>query len=448
MSRADWSGAVQKLYRQRWRIWVVACLAHTIGMFHRAAMAPMADRLMADFNVTAVAFGSLGAVYFYVYAAMQLPAGTLADTVGPRKTITVGLLLSGVGSLIMSLAPSFGIVYLGRIMVTLGVSVVWLSVIKLVMEWFHRRESATMMGLSHAVVNSGQIAAATPLALLVMSVGWRMALLTIAQVTFGLAAANWFIVRDSPAKVGLPPIVEPGGEAIPQLEASGDPSGLSLVQRFKIVFSNKYLWPLFLLGLGTYGAFSTLFHNWAVVYLMQIYGVPRDFAANFALVAFIGIIVGGPVAGLLSDRIFYRRRLPALLLTGITFASFLILTLWNGGQPPLVAVYPLCFFMGLGAGAVPLTYACVRDVVHPSVRGVATGLVNMGFFVGAAVAQPLFGYILDLGWRGEMMAGARAYPLAAFQQGLWLCCLLAGLGFLGALLIRETRPPESHSVGD
>jgi sugar phosphate permease len=88
MSEGDWPDAIRKLYRQRWRIWIVACLAHAVGLFHRAAMAPMADRLMADFDLSAMAFGSLGAVYFYVYAAMQLPSGTFADTVGPRKTIT------------------------------------------------------------------------------------------------------------------------------------------------------------------------------------------------------------------------------------------------------------------------------------------------------------------------------------------------------------------------
>ena len=439
MSRADLTEAVQKLYRQRWRIWIVACLAHTISMFHRAAMAPMADRIMADFGISAMAFGSLGAVYFYVYAAMQLPSGTLADTLGPRKTITAGMLLSGVGSLVMSLAPSFGIVYLGRVMVSFGVSVVWLSLVKLVMEWFRRRESATMMGFTHAVVNSGQIAAATPLALMVMSVGWRASLLTIAQVTFGLAAVNWFIVRDNPARVGLPSIAEPEREAIPQVGVLGDSSGLSLAQRLKVVFSNKHLWPLFLLGLGTYGAFSTLFHNWVVVYLMQTYDMPRDFAANVVIVAIIGMVVGGPLVGFLSDRIFQNRRLPAVIFTGISLMSFLLLALWNGGQPPLGALYPLCFFAGLGTGALPLTFACVRDIVHPSVRGVASGLVNMGGFIGAAIAQPLFGYLLDLGWRGEMMAGARTYPLEAFQQGLWLCCVLAAVGFIGALLIKEKR---------
>jgi sugar phosphate permease len=133
MTQGYWPKVTQKLYRQRWRIWAVACLAHTIGLFHRAAMAPMADRIMADFDVSATVFGSLGAVYFYVYVAMQLPAGTLADTFGPRKTITVGLLLSAAGSLVMSMAPSFAMVYAGRLMVSFGVSVGWINLLKLIM---------------------------------------------------------------------------------------------------------------------------------------------------------------------------------------------------------------------------------------------------------------------------------------------------------------------------
>jgi len=439
MSRANWRpDVIQKLYRQRWRIWVVACLAHTIGLFHRAAMAPMADRLMADFNVSAFTFGGLGAVYFYIYAAMQLPSGTLADTLGPRKTITTGLLLAGVGSLIMSVSPTFGMLYLGRLIVSFGVSIVWLNIIKLVMEWFQAREVATIIGISSSVVLLGQIAATTPLALLIMSSGWRVSLVTIAGVTFALAVANWFIVRNNPAQVGLPPITEPDGDTIPRLAASEDLSSLSLAQRFKIVLRNKYLWPMVLLGFGAYGAYATLFYNWTVVYLMQTYSLQRDFAANFIFVATIGIMVGAPGVGFLSDRILQRRRLPVVVFAGVILASFLVWALWNGGKPPLGALYPLCFLIGVSTGAVFITYACVKDIVQPSIQGMALGLLNMAAFVGPAIAQPLFGHILDLGWRGEMMEGVRAFPLEAFQQGLWLCCLLAALGFLGALLMKET----------
>jgi sugar phosphate permease len=437
MSNTDWSEPFKRLYRQRWRIWVVAVLAHTIGMFHRAAMAPIADRVMADLELTAVAFGSLGAVYFYTYAAMQVPSGTLADTLGPRKTIVAGLLLSALGSLVMSTANSFSVMFLGRLLISFGASVPALSALKLLMGWFRPREMATMTGLTVSLASLGQIAGATPLALLVMWIGWRMSFTAMAGISLVMAAITWFIVKDSPAHVGLPSVAELDHQtALPDVAGHHSPH-LSLAQRFAAVFTDRRLWPLFLVGFGTYGAYATLFHNWMVIYLMQTYDVQRDFAANFVLIAAIGMIVGAPVVGFLSDRLLQQRRLPMALFASFSLASFLILALWNGARPPLVAIYPLCFLVGLGCGASPVAVACVRDTVQPAVRGIASGLVNSGGFVGAAIAQPLFGHLLDLKWTGGIIRGTHIYPLEAFQQGFLLCCVLAALGCVATLLVRE-----------
>jgi MFS family permease len=88
---------------------------------------------------------------------------------------------------------------------------------------------------------------------------------------------------------------------------------------------------------------------------------------------------------------------------------------------------------------MPVAYATVRDTVPPEVRGMGSGLVNMGAFVGAAVIQPLFGLVLDRHWQGEMISGIRHYPVEAFQQAMFLPCGLIALGFLGGLLMKEKR---------
>ena len=215
-----------------------------------------------------------------------------------------------------------------------------------------------------------------------------------------------------------------------------------------MVLGNKHLWPLFMLHMGIYGAYSTFFHNWAVVYLMQTYGLARDFAANFIMIAAIGVIVGAPLLGFLSDRVFRRRRLPAIVFAGVFLTAFLVLALWQGGHPPLEALYPMCFLIGLGMGAVPLAFAAVGELAPPSVRGTASGLVNTGGFISAAVVQPLFGYLLDRGWQGDMEGGVRLYTPGAFQQGILLCCGLAVVGFIGALLTRETRQVQTWPVAE
>ncbi len=441
MNSADWQ-MVQQKYHQRWRIWIVGVLCHTIGLFHRAAMGPVADRIMAEFNINAVAFGSLGAAYYYIYGAMQIPSGALVDTVGPRKLIAGGLLLATLGSVTLGAAPSFAVTYLGRVIVSLGVSVVWLSVIKLIMEWFRSRELATMSGISGGGINLGALAATTPFALLVIAVGWRTSFVIIGLGTLILAVAAWLVVRDSPAKVGLPPIARFDAYAPPPAPTNSPP--ISLRQKFKIVFGNKRLWPIFFMGFGTYAAFASLFQNWAVVYLMQTYGVSRAFAANFALIATAGMMVGLPLVGFISDRVT-QRRLPVIIFSSLNLIAILIWTLWNGGKPPLGALYVLCFFMGLGNGSPAIQFAYVNEVCPLPGRGIATGLVNMGGFAGAAVAQPLFGYILDQGWLGEVAANTRAYPLAAFHNAFILCCAFAALGVLSTALLKETRCRISYN---
>ncbi len=425
-----------KAYRQRWRIWFVAVLSHTVGLFHRAAMAPMADRIMADFDLTAAAFGSLGAVYFYVYAAMQLPSGTFADTMGPRKTITFGLVLTTAGSVIMGLAPTFGVLYIGRVIVSFGASLAWLSALKVIMNWFRSSEVATVTGLSGAINNSGQLLAATPLALLIIAIGWRMSFITAAVVSLMVALLNWFIVKDSPKKAGLPSIAEIEGEASQEGAQHKPQSGIC--QRMHEVLRNRKLWPLFLVAMGTYGSYATFFLNWLVVYLMQTYGVTRDYAASFALVSAIGAIIGTSALGFISDRI-HSRRVPIMAATFISLVGFLLIVLWNGGKPPLTAFWPISFIIGFNVGTMPIAFATVRDVARPEVRGMSSGLINMGAFAGAAVIQPLFGYVLDLNWAGEVLGDIRHYPVEAFQQATALPCALMAVGFVGALMLREPR---------
>jgi len=436
---------VARAYRQRWRIWFVAVLGHSVGLFHRAALGPMADRLMADYGLTAAAFGGLGAIYYYVYAAMQLPSGTLADTFGPRKTITTCLLISTAGSVIMALAPTFSVLYFGRLLVSFGASLAWLSALKIIMSWFHSHEVATVTGLAGAINNSGQLLAATPLALLIIAIGWRMSFIAAAATSLAVALLNWFIVKDAPEQVGLPSIAEIEGD--PPRPAGSSPSNLSLFQRFVLVARTKQIWPLFLVSLGVYGAYATFFLNWLVIYLMQTYGLTRDYASSFALVSALGAILGTSALGFISDYL-HSRKAPIMAATTVSLACYLIIMLWNGGKAPLAAFWPISFIVGFNVGAMPVTYATVRDIVSSEVRGMGSGLVNMGGFAGAAVMQPLFGIILDSKWGGDMLGDVRQYPVEAFRHAMILPAALIAFGFVGALLLRERRhftrlaPPE------
>ncbi|MCC5909975.1 MAG: MFS transporter [Clostridiaceae bacterium] len=111
------------------------------------ALGVVRDELIKEFHITSTTFGYLGSTYFYVYMMMQIPSGILADTLGARKTVASGTILAAVGSMIFGLAPSIGYVFLGRLLVGLGVSVVLICILKILSQWFMIKEFATMAEL-------------------------------------------------------------------------------------------------------------------------------------------------------------------------------------------------------------------------------------------------------------------------------------------------------------
>ena len=67
-----------------WLVWGLGALLYLMGFFQRVAPAVMTDELMRAFSINAAGLGSLSALYFYSYVAMQVPTGILADRWGPR----------------------------------------------------------------------------------------------------------------------------------------------------------------------------------------------------------------------------------------------------------------------------------------------------------------------------------------------------------------------------
>jgi len=170
---------MNKTLRYRWIIfWILAC-GYILVYFHRLCPAIVAVDMMADFAAGGTLLGILGSAYFYPYAIMQLPAGLLADSWGPRRTITLSFSVAFAGSLLMGLAPSVFWAVAGRTMVGLGVSMLFVSTMKILAEWFRAGEFAFMTGILMAMGGIGSLAAATPLALLSAWVGWRLSFVAV-----------------------------------------------------------------------------------------------------------------------------------------------------------------------------------------------------------------------------------------------------------------------------
>ncbi|NLX91391.1 MAG: MFS transporter [Firmicutes bacterium] len=422
------SGQKQNSHTLAWIMWSILALAFLIGYFHRLSLAVVMDYLILDFKIEdAAVAGSLAAIYALVYMIMQIPTGLLADSWGTRKTVTAGMLVASGGSFIFALAPNIFYAFLGRGLVALGVSVVFVCILKFQLNWFKPAQFATITGLTGLISNLGVVLGTTPLSLLVVSSGWRNSFLIIAAVTFITALACWLVVRDSPEEIQK-------GE---RLSATQTVNFRQLWEALKNVLKN---YRNFLLIAGTFGIYGILIAftgTWSITYLMQIYGFSRSVAANFILMATIGMCIGFPLIGFISDKL-RRRKQPLLLLFLLQAVIWCLFFLWNGGKPPENALYILFFIMGITAGASALVIAIAKEINDPSFSGTALSVANTGAFLGMSIMQPLLGYILDLRWNGVVVEGTKIYPLAAYR-GLFAACLaFLAVCLFCTLFIKET----------
>lgn len=391
-------------------------MAFVLAFFHRLAPGALAGEMQSTFGVSGASLGLLAAMYFNIYFVMQVPSGILADTLGPRKLFTAGALVAGAGSLVFGLAPNLGIALFGRFLVGLGVSVAFISVLKLNAAWFPERQFATMTGLLMFIGNMGGLLSAAPLAWLVEQVSWRYVFVVTGAISILLAGLTWRFLRDSPREMGLPSMRELEGKPeYPRVNQDW-------LQALKTVLANRRTWPSFLAFFGQVGSYLSFTGLWAIPYLHEVHGKSQQVAAWHTSLTIVCFAVAALAVGALSDRI--GRRTP--LMRGLGFVSVLCwLPLLFGLALPLAASLALFALMGASIGGTSLVWACGKEVNPPAFSGTSTSVVNTGGFFGPALLQPLVGLVLD-----RASAGAAHSPddwrlalavLFAFSLFGWLC---------------------------
>ena len=103
-----------------------------------------------------------------------------------------------------------------------------------------------------------------------------------------------------------------------------------------------------------------------------MYGFDRVRAANHVGPIALGLIVGSPLVGWLSDRWLRRRRLPYVAFAGLYATCWLPLAV-PALQPAPWMLAPLLFLMGVASSGLILVWACVREVNDPARVGIALG---------------------------------------------------------------------------
>ena len=394
-------------------MWALAASTFLYAFLQRVSPSVMVAELMASFGVGAALLGNLSAFYLYAYAVVQIPLGILFDRFGVRRLMAVSLLVSGSGSVLFASATTLEFAYLGRMLVGTGVACSWVGALTVAAHWLPASRFAMFAGLAQLLGMIGAIFGQAPLAAAVAHYGWRGTLVALGGLGAVMALAIFAVLRDRTV-----------------------PSGTSarLADGIRSVIRVRETWACAVFGFAVTGPMLSFAGLWAVPYLMTAYELPRTAAAAMTSLIFAGWGVGAPAIGWLSDHLG-RRRVPMLLSAAI--AGVLLAAVIFGPRWPLWALGVILALHGAAASSMILSFALVKEHNPAAASAVAMGVVNT-FVVGSgALLQPLVGWLLDRGWDGATLNGARVYSAAAFMHALAPLPLLFAVALIAGLAVRE-----------
>jgi sugar phosphate permease len=426
----------RKLLRIRWLIFSIMALAYVSSFFHRVCPAVVALDIQESFGISAPMVGLLASAYFYGYALIQFPGGLLADSLGPRKTVSLFMLLAGVGSIGLGLASGLGEAVIGRLLVGVGAGMVFAPTMKMISEWFTIREFPLMNSLFLLTGGIGALTAATPLALITSWLGWRSAFEIMGVASVFLAILVWSIVRDRPQDMGLPSLAE-----VDPVYGAGiqPPRQISLWSGAQQVFGNRHFWPIAAWSSGSLGIFFGFGGLWAGPYFMHNYGMSRAEAGDILNMLAVGIILGSPLMSFLSNKVFRSRKKVLMLSAGLLLAELVFLNYYPAGLPRIL-LYPLilCFAMfSLTPAVISVTSA--KELFPVEITGTSVGAVNLFPFLGGALLQVAIGWLLD--WYPLTQSGD--YSPEAYSA-MFKLFLIVALGTLFSTFFMKETFPEAH----
>lgn len=402
-------------------ICILAALFYLYEFILQVSPGVMTNQLMRDIGLNAASLGVMSAFYYYAYTPMQFPAGLLYDKYGPRLLITIAVLICAAGAFFFGLTNSVVLASAGRFLMGIGSAFSFIGALVLVSRWFPPKYFALLAGIVQLMSSIGAMTGEVPLAVVIDRFGWRHTSLALAVIGALLALAVWLVVRDNP----------PGAK--PAL-ATTQPGEL---QRLKLVLGSRVHWLLGLYAFTTWAPIAAFAALWGIPYLATMYNVDTKTASAACSMIWLGIGIGSPLVGWLSDH-FNRRRLPLVLCSVLALLSSLAVLLIPA--MPWKVMYGILFLFGFAASSQALSFGLVKDITHPKVVGAAIGFNNMAVVAGGALFQPIIGIILHSRWDGKILNGVPIYHITDYRYALLVLplCSLVGI-FLARFCLPETH---------
>ncbi|WP_344576279.1 bifunctional serine/threonine protein kinase/MFS transporter [Streptomyces lunalinharesii] len=420
---------------RRWWGLAVVALVQLLVLFDATSLRAALPMVVRELHLPVDDLHTMTTAYALAFGGLLLLGGHLADLVGRKRMVVIGLSGFAVAAVVGGLAPGSGVLIAARTLQGLFAALVSSAALGLVLVNFTEPKArARAFGVYAATAAGGSFVGQFVGGWLATGLSWRWCLYAAVPLTVIALIGTATLVHDHPDRGGprldVPGLLLGSGGILAlvygcQETAVGGwmsplvlvPSvvGAALLVAF-VQWQRKAATPLlphvladrarlgallalFLAGVGTFALLPTLTEH-----LGGVRGYPPSAAAAAMLPAAVAIALG---ATQLSARLLHRvppRHLivPGLLLTAL---GMLLLTRLGPDSGYVTSVLPGMLLAGLGLGiALMPLFAVATDGVAAPHSGAGAAVTSAASQLGGVLGAALFGSVVSAAVAARMAA--------------------------------------------
>ena len=377
----------------------VAAFAYFLAVTQRSSLGVATLIASERFHTNAQQLAYLAVFQLIVYAAMQIPVGILLDRFGSRSMLAVGAFIMAVGQMTVAFAPNLSTAVVGRMLVGMGDSFTFISMIRMVNGWYSGAKASKWQQYISSGGQMGQFFSAVPFWIMLENFGWSPAFAIMAA---GSALAVFLIIAFT------------SDEAMGQEEKHKTGSLKIATQQLLENLKNPGIRMSFWTHFVTQPTTTSVMLLWAVPFMVTAERQSHDFAA-FTLTSMVlfGFITG-PIIGSWCAKYPGRRGLLVYAVVALTSLTWVFIVSQNQVLPAWV-LYTCFLLISVGGPASMIAFDFSKEIVPKQRLGSANGFANVGGFLATFVMMFLTGVVIDFVHEGS--SNPERYTVQAFQYG-------------------------------
>lgn len=399
-----------KVTKYRWVILVLAVLMTIICNADRANFGSALPFIRQEMTMSNTEAGALMSLFFFGYAAMQLPGGFINSKFGTRKVLSVSVMITSL--VVAGLAWAHNVTQLQALRLAIGIAEgpMTVGLIATINNWFPAQEKGTATGILIAGTKAGPLIVPPICALVVSIWGWREIFLVFA-IPGIVAGIIWYLmVTNHPAESRFCSPAEAdyiltGEKAVAEVVKPKKPYNLrwldKIIRAKKIqpLDTNAKLFTSWNL-IGDSFAFAfmagivVIMMSWLPTYLLTVKKLSIMTMAFAAAAPFAGTVLGNILGGWIGDNLLNKRRKPLMLLTSLSTCVMMLFLLNAPSDPTLLGIilFMTGVLLALGYNGF---FSYPMGLTTKEKFPIAEGIMQTGGQFGGAIAPLLVGIILD-----------------------------------------------------